>query len=184
MNSLDYIWRVFGHKAAGNHGLPVPGGVINGICVADQVWTMKGNTLSVTGRVWHRLEPFSVQAWYQWNQNAADGNGNGDDSELKAVLERQNVAWIPTATSGDKSWVLFLRHQICSQILLNLCLLYQLLIYHLFAHRIRVKRMNLWCLGRQSQENGGCWHPSKTCCQGYVGLVFCQSSWKLELGFL
>lgn len=37
MNSLDYIWRVFGHQAAGNHGLPVPGGVINGICVADQV---------------------------------------------------------------------------------------------------------------------------------------------------
>lgn len=120
MNSLDYIWRVFGHQAAGNHGLPAPGGVINGICVADQVWTMKVNT---SGRVWHQVEPPSVQAWYQWNRNEADGNGNGDYLELKAVFERQNVVWIPRATSGDISWVLFPRHQICSQILLNTSLL-------------------------------------------------------------
>lgn len=37
MNSPDYVWRAFGHQAAGNHGLPVPGGVLSDIWVADQV---------------------------------------------------------------------------------------------------------------------------------------------------
>lgn len=61
-NSLDYTWRVFGHKATGEYGLPAPGRVINGICVADQVWTKKVNILPIAGRVWHQVEPFSVQA--------------------------------------------------------------------------------------------------------------------------
>lgn len=33
MDSLDYTWRVFGHKVTGAYGLPAPGRVINGICV-------------------------------------------------------------------------------------------------------------------------------------------------------
>lgn len=80
-------------------------------------WTHRCQSLEEPSR--HQVEPFSMQVWYQWNQNKADGNGSGDYPELKSVLERQNVAWIPRGTSGDISWVLLPRHQICSQDLLN-----------------------------------------------------------------
>lgn len=53
-----------------------------------------------------------------------------------------------------------------------------LYIYHLFAHRVEVKQMNLWCVGKQSQENGGCMCTSKTCFQGWFSLG------KLEMGFI
>lgn len=51
-------------------------------------------------------------------------------------------------------------------------------IYHLLAHRVEGKQMNLWCVGRQSQENGGCMCTSKTSFQ------VCFSLGKLEMGFI